>query len=608
MSRFKKLGRVGKVANTGRVGSFSVLLHFMLAAILVCSTIVLSSCSKNDEDSIEIKISYEPNDSDPINQEMLDSILRRLKADMGLVDFKDLATLAEALKSDTITVNWVGIDTARVQQIIEEGLQSMNAAVVQQLIENLQSMDTSGVQQLIEKLQSMDTSGVQQLIEKLQSLDTTGVQQIIDKLQSMDATEVQQLIEGLQSMNAAGVQQIIESLQAMNAAGTQQIIDILQSMDTAGVQQIIDKLQSIDTTGVQQIIDKLQSLDATDVQQFIESLQAMNAASVQQIIDGLQSMQNAGVQQIVDSLQSLVDSLVDKNPSTDVDNPWDFSDLWSTFQQAIDLGKLIEKIAQIQNLGEKEYSNSFDIVVNDTLTYKVTYSVEKNTVLSLTDLDKDAHRKLTIAKNGTTLLVIDTNRDLDVSRDGLQIDASYQRLCSLEFNDMKFSIIRTWRNLDFVASNFIYNKGTSEVANIMLKGENDLNLIKLLHHDVVFTGELDTSFSDGSFKLNSKVNNMNEFYLASMGLAGIGIVGSSKENCQKQTDAFNAVVTSKMLLYDVEIGSVIIEPVASDSTSNIYRPELFLQSSGGDNKIAIKKFLETFGLTFKDIIDMLIGQ
>ena len=317
---------------------------------------------------------------------------------------------------------------------------------------------------------------------------------------------------------------------------------------------------------------------------------------------------STGVQEIIASLQTLLDSFFDsENPAT---FGWsrNFSNLSKTLQMAVNVSMAFEKNANNQYVGDRNYSQLFDIVVNDTLTYNIAFGTEKNTGVSLEGIDNAVHRKLIIDRNGSTVLVFNTNQNLDASMNGYQINANQLRTGSLEYKDMRFAMERMQHNIGSVVDNFVYYKAGSEVLGIKMKSENNLSLEKLLQHDVMFKGELELCINDGMLKLESNVGNMNKFYLASIGLAGIDIAGSSQENCQKQADAFNAVVNSKLSLFGAEQGVVMIEPVTTDSVSNKYRPELVLQPTDDGEKIILKDFLEDMGLTFKDIIEMVTGQ
>jgi hypothetical protein len=69
------------------------------------------------------------------------------------------------------------------------------------------------------------------------------------------------------------------------------------------------------------------------------------------------------------------------------------------------------------------------------------------------------------------------------------------------------------------------------------------------------------------------------------------------------------VVSSKLVLIGDELGLVTLEPVASDSLPDVYRPALFLQAYPVDEnsqKINLKEFLEAMGMSVDNIINMII--
>ena len=84
-----------------------------MAAILVCGSTALSSCNGDDKLSSDVRIGVEPD-----VQETINNIMQSMKSDMKAADFKDLTSLAEALKNGTATVNCTGTDSTGVQEII----------------------------------------------------------------------------------------------------------------------------------------------------------------------------------------------------------------------------------------------------------------------------------------------------------------------------------------------------------------------------------------------------------------------------------------------------------------------------------------------------------
>jgi hypothetical protein len=307
----------------------------------------------------------------------------------------------------------------------------------------------------------------------------------------------------------------------------------------------------------------------------------------------------------------LLDSFFDsENPAT---FGWsrNFSNLLKTLQMAVNVSMAFEKNVDNKYVGERNYSHSFDIVVNDTLTYNIAFGTEKNTGVSLEGIDNAVHRRLIIDRNGTTVLTINTNKDFDANVKGNSINTTQLRMGSLDYKGMKFSLVRTQHNTDSVASNFAYTKDGDEVISIKLKGENNLNLETLLHHNAVFKGKLEISIFSDMLELKCNIDNMNKFYMAGLGLAGTALIGSSKENCQKVTDEYNTVVNSKLSLFGDEQGLVIFEPLLSDSVHNTYRPGIVLQLLPIDEnseKVILKDFMNLMGVSLNNIIEMLIGR
>ena len=319
---------------------------------------------------------------------------------------------------------------------------------------------------------------------------------------------------------------------------------------------------------------------------------------------------NTKIQQAIASLQSMLDCLFKNKPQTAPCTSWNLSDLSETLLSAINAAKALENDADSPLLVGHKYSISLNVVLNDTLSYTITSSKERRTDLSVGEIGNEIHRQLSIGKNGTTLLAINTNQNFDASVKDNSIIATRLRSGSLDYKDMKFSLSRSLHNTDSVVSNLVYTKGNCEVIAFKMKGENNLTLESILHRNVVFKGELVTSINDGTLALKCNVANMNKFYIAGLGLAQIAITGSPKEKCQKLSDEFNTVVNSTLSLFGNELGLVMIEPIAWDSVPNTYHPGLVLQPLPIDEdseKIILKDFLNMLGLSFEDIINMLIG-
>jgi len=287
---------------------------------------------------------------------------------------------------------------------------------------------------------------------------------------------------------------------------------------------------------------------------------------------------------------------------------WKLDDLSTTLKFAEDACIGFERTANKKYIGENKYAQSLFIEINDTLNYKISFSVEKEAGVSLTEVGHDAKRTLTIEKNDTTLLSIVNNRDFDLGLKGNHVNVSKKTLGSLGYKQMNFSIDRAWYNTDSIVSNLKFTKDQIDMLSIRLKGESNLNLENLLSHDVLLKGELEANLLSGLFGVRSKVNDMSKFLVAGIKLSEIGVKGTTKEKCQERTDAFNAVVNSNYLSLGSEVGTITVEPVIADSTLNTYRPDIVIQSLmiNDGEKVTIKEALESLGFTFEGLLENLV--
>ena len=313
---------------------------------------------------------------------------------------------------------------------------------------------------------------------------------------------------------------------------------------------------------------------------------------------------SAGINKAVAELRVLLENFFAvKREAADDSAKWRLGDLSMTLQLAVDACVAFEKTADNNYIGERVYEHALNVNINDTMSYLITYRVEKDTQVALADVGVDALRTLTINKNGTTVMTIANDQSFDLGAKDKKVYASKQTKGSVDYKQRVFSLDRAWYNTDSVVSHLNYSKEGGEVLGLMLKGESNLTKENLLHHDVVFKGELGASFYGGAIAITSNVNNMNALLVESMKLAGIAVKGTTKEKCQEYTDAFNAVIGSKVLAFGVELGSMAVEPVAVDSACNIYRPELVVTWNFGDNeKLTVKELLDTLRGMFDSLL------
>lgn len=318
---------------------------------------------------------------------------------------------------------------------------------------------------------------------------------------------------------------------------------------------------------------------------------------------------DAGIKKAVVDLRVLLENFFAVDSKTDTDGgSWRLGDLSTTLRLAMEACISFEKTADKQYTGEGLYEESLFVEINDMLSYEIIYSVDKRMDVVVSELGTDELRTMTIKKNGATVLAIVNEEVFDHGLKDQQFFIAKQKKGYVEYGHKKFVLDRTGYNADYVVSHLKYiNQGT-EVLGITLQAESDLNWENLLHHDVVFTGELGISMIDGAFEIVSDIKNMNAFMIEGLKLAGIAVTGTTKEKCQKSCDDFNAVVTSKLLSTGKDAGTIDVEAVAVDSERDIYRPGIIVQSKLINNgeKATFKEFLEALGGTFESLLKGLI--
>ena len=369
---------------------------------------------------------------------------------------------------------------------------------------------------------------------------------------------------------------------------------------------IIDDTPS-DTRSFNRVLDRVKSdmaeINFQDLDILVRSLREGTATN------SCTDHNETGIKKAVVDLRVLLENFFAVDSKTDTDGgSWRLGDLSMTLRLAMEACISFEKTADKQYTGEGLYEESLFVEINDMLSYEIIYSVDKRMDIVVSELGTDELRTMTIKKNGATVLAIVNEEVFDHGLKDQQFFIAKQKKGYVEYGHKKFVLDRTGYNADYVVSHLKYiNQGT-EVLGITLQAESDLNWENLLHHDVVFTGELGISMIDGAFEIVSDIKNMNAFMIEGLKLAGIAVTGTTKEKCQKSCDDFNAVVTSKLLSTGKDAGTIDVEAVAVDSERDIYRPGIIVQSKLINNgeKATFKEFLEALGGTFESLLKGLI--
>jgi len=224
----------------------------------------------------------------------------------------------------------------------------------------------------------------------------------------------------------------------------------------------------------------------------IERIKAYLAeADFQELAPLIQSLKDGTAQIFSNDLDitAIKEALTNLSALLESSKSFKIENLSKTLQYAVDASVAFEKTANNQYIGEREYTQSLIVKVNDALTYTITFSVEKEAEVALSEVGNAAKRKLTIDKNGTKVLTIINDRDTDRSVQDKKTNVDKHAIASIEYKDMIFSLDRT-STTNSIDSQLKYTKGGNEVFGISLKGESNLSLQDFLSNEAGFKGEL----------------------------------------------------------------------------------------------------------------------
>jgi len=314
------------------------------------------------------------------------------------------------------------------------------------------------------------------------------------------------------------------------------------------------------------------------------------------------------VNQFTKALTSLLDNLLKGNGQGQTDTrSWQFGDLTQTLQSAIDVSNILESLNNYNLLGPDSISESFNIVVNDSLTYKVTVDKKRNNNVGATSVSGDTQRKLTIDKNGTWLMTIDTNQDNTAKIKDSHLDVSTAITGSLTYDDLKFTLDQQIQGTDSLVTTLAYLKDNAPIIDITAKTSGNLNWDNIVNNNVLYKGKLEFNLLGGTTGIECDINDLSKFYDLGVETSKYLLSAKTKDNCQQLTDKVNSVVSSHLNLLGVDCGTITFDPLLNDSVNNIYVPSLMIQTSPTDEKVAIKDILDAFGISLESLMELVFS-
>lgn len=312
--------------------------------------------------------------------------------------------------------------------------------------------------------------------------------------------------------------------------------------------------------------------------------------------------------QFTKSLTSLLDNLLQGNGQNQTETrSWQLGDLTQTLQSAIDVSNILESLNNYNLLGPDSISESFNIVVNDSLTYKVTVDKKRGNNVAATSVGNTIQRKVTIDKNGTWLMTIDTNQGNTAKIKENHLEVGSAITGSLTYDDLKFTLDQQIQGTDSLVTTLGYQKNNAPIIDITAKTNGNLNWENLVNNNVLYTGKLIFNLLGGTTGIECNINDLSKFFDIGVETSKYLLSGKNKDNCQQLTDKVNSVVSSHLNLLGTDCGILSFEPLLTDSINNTYEPAVMIQTSPTDEKIAVKDILDAFGITVESLMNMVFS-
>lgn len=322
---------------------------------------------------------------------------------------------------------------------------------------------------------------------------------------------------------------------------------------------------------------------------------------------GSSEMDNESLAKFCEALKALLEGLCGNGENGEPAQTWQLGELIKTLQSTFNMSQILEQLADNNFLGNNEYNRSFDIVLSDTLVYTVDFEKKRTIETTATSLSGNILRKLTINKNGSVLLTIDTTQDNAAGVADNKFGFAAAKTGTLCYGNAKFTFDRQRQGINSVVTSLTYLSDDTPMVTIKTKSDNNLSWESFQNNEMVFKGNLEANLLGGLIGIVSDVSDLYKFYALGLAMGAFDVAGTTKENCQKHTDMINSIVNSHITMLGEDCGAITFEPILRDSNRNTYVPSLMLTGEGGE-KVPIKEALEALGITFENLMQMLFSE
>lgn len=132
-------------------------------------------------------------------------------------------------------------------------------------------------------------------------------------------------------------------------------------------------------------------------------------------------------------------------------------------------------------------------------------------------------------------------------------------------------------------------------------------LANILKGNVAIVSDFNVSIMGGSLGINGQVKNLSKLVLEAVALYGISKKGTSEEVCNNIVSKFNENSNFDLMSEDSNIGKLFMQPVYNKESGK-YIPALMIDSPlFGEEPVNIAEILSGLGITFEDILQLIMG-
>lgn len=375
---------------------------------------------------------------------------------------------------------------------------------------------------------------------------------------------------------------------------------------TGGQSSQVQKEQVTLDEALVKVENCMKQVDFSPLAPLAESLSTSNARALSSESDAANSIIDA-----LDALMPLLKPTYAETTWRSTYQRWSFANLDSTlcltFDLLFELGNKNVQQGEI-GLNQRTYTQSLQVKgVNDSI-YTITTKVVKQLTTSGLVAENIGTGQLVIYQNEKPLFAIETMRQLNVGVRALKPVNEYVTTGTLRIagNEFTLGYERTGVKTECRYVTFVQNG--SHVLTQKMTMDKDFSWNSSEGLNVTFSGEYELILMGNLAAIKATTTDLKRFYQDGIEMAKAGRYGSSMENCQIIADSFNETTSLQILLAGTNAAQMKIVARQIDVERNLWKPVLVCTSPIlGKNEMTIAEIMDAMDITFKDIMDLLLG-